>query len=266
MSEDNYNPHRPPWDTSKDGELPKELVDVFAESKKIAAKQVAELEQLESLSIEERLSRMDAIQIEASALANSRGSDLMTDEQRFIVGWQREATVAASQLLVFRNPNNQVEDRESKVEDCTRTLATALYKLGKINDALAIAIPFPELTSHIKSIAAARDKPDAELHSHFCQRPEALQDEKVIELDRRSETEEVFSELHGKLVKVWLCSVCGEANATPDAPERQQRYDAVMHSTIHSLAKGNTPNARGINNNVRELKQFEAGTVLAKES
>jgi hypothetical protein len=260
-----YNPHRPDWDKSKDGELPEELSDEFANSAKIAKAQEKEWDELQALTPEQRLDRLDAIQIEASNLANSQGASLMTPEQQFIVQWQRGATVAASQLLVFQNPNNKVEDREAKVEECKRTLATALYKLGNIPDALAIASPFPELVSHIQSIQAAKEKPDAELHSHFCSRPEALQDDKVIELDRHWNTEEVFSELHGKKVNVWECTVCGCKNASPEVPERQARYDASMMAAIHKLAKGDQPNAKGIVEGPK-LRQFEAATILAKES
>lgn len=262
MSDENpYDPTHPSWDKSQSGPLPEPLAESFADSAKLAAKQEDELQQLDSLLPDERLNRLDEMQAEAVSLANSRAADLMTDEQRFINTWTREATVAAGSLAVFQNQANQVEDREGKITDCRRRLATALYKLGRIPDALMLAAPFADLVEHIQFIQAAKELPDDEFLNHPCARPQGEQDGTVIELDRRWNSEDVISEIHGQLVHIYICQVCGLANAVPDIPERQARYDATMHATIHAAAKGDKPNVKGIAVTVR---QFEAGTILAK--
>lgn len=257
-----YDPTRPAWDASQPGALPEPLTDAFTRSAKAAAQQEDNLRQMESLSHDERLNRLDAMQSEAISLANSRGAGLMTDEQRFITTWTREATVAAGSLFVFQNPVNQVEDREAKIIDCKRRLAVAMYKLGKITEALMMAAPFADLVSHIQFIQDAKELPDDEFLNHPCPRPQGRQDGKAIELDRRWNSEEVISEIHGGLVKVWMCQVCGLANAVPDVPDRQVRYDASMHAAIHAAAKGDKPNVNGIAGTVR---QFEAGSLLASD-
>jgi hypothetical protein len=265
MTDENYDPTKPKWDSSQDGALPEELSDEFANSAKIAKAQEKEWEELEKLTPEQRLDRLDAIQTEATNLANSWGAGEMTPEQQFIVQQQHEATVAASQLLVFQNPNNKVDDRESKVRDCRRALATALYKLGKLDDALAIASPFPELVTYIQALQIAISKPDEDLQNHSCERLQSEQDGKPIELDRHSVIEEIFSLRHGKKVYVWQCGICFELNACAEKPERQVKYDSTMLATIHKLAKGDQPNAKGILISPK-LQQFEAATILAKES
>jgi hypothetical protein len=256
------NPKKPVWDAAQPGPLPEPLADAFADSAKLAAKQEDEQRLLESLTHEQRLARLDEMQAEAIGLANSRGAEFMTDEQRFINTWTREATVAAASLHVFQNKDNQVENRESKITDCRRRLAVALCKLGRVSDALMLAQSFFDLLEHIQKTQAAKELSDDEFLNHPCARPLGEQDGKAIELDRRWNSEEVISEIHGGLVKVWTCQVCGLANAVPDTPERQSRYDATMHATIHKAAKGDKPNAKGI---AATARQFEAATLLAKQ-
>jgi hypothetical protein len=261
-----YDPTRPAWDKSERGSLPEPLAELVAESANLAAKQEAEYDEMTALSPEERLNRLDAIQEEAISLANSQGQSMMTAEQQFIYTWQREMTVAKASLEVFENPDNQVEDREARIETCRRTLATALYKLGRIEEALDFAAPFADLTGHIEFIQAAKEYPDDDLQSHACARERSVVDGKAIELDRRWKSEEVISELHGKLVKVWICTQCGVANASPETPERQQRYDATMHAQIHTAAKsvdGKMTNARGV---ARTPPNLEAARLLEPQS
>lgn len=261
----NFDPKKPAWDTSKSGELPEELKEEFAKGSKLAKQQEKEFELFATLSPEERLDRLDAMQAEATQVANSRAAEFATPEQQFINTWQREATVASASLFVFQNPSNQVEERETKIVHCKRTLATALYKLGRIEEALMMATEFPDLTAHIRAVQSAIEKPDEDLQTHSCPREAATQDGKSIELDRHWSTEEVVSAKHGKLVYVWECTQCGTWNATAEKPERQQRNDATMLATIHSLAKGDSPLSKGIAESPK-LKQFEAGVVMVKDS
>lgn len=257
----NYNPKEPAWDTSEDGVLPSHLVAAFGNSRKLTSKQEALVSELESLSDDERLSRLDAMQEEAMKLADSRGQDLMTNEQQFVYTWQRELTVAKASLEVFSDLDNQVEEREEKIKDCRRRAAIALYKLGKSEEALAYAEPFPDLIEKIRFVQAAKEYDDEDFLTHSCEREQAEQDGKTISLDRRWNSEDVLSELHGGLVHVWVCNQCGMANAVPDTPERQARYDASMLAQIHAAAKGDRPNAKGI---AKTLPQMEAGILLAK--
>lgn len=254
-----FDPNKPTWDVSQPGPLPDELADAVDKSKRLATEQEAGFEALNALSDDERLNRLDEMQAEAVNLANSRGAEMMTDEQRFINTWTREATVAAASLHVFQTPSNQVEDREAKITDCVRRMAVAFYKLGKIPDALMMAAQFPDLVSTIERIQLAVYADDSDLQTHSCQRPQGEQDGKSIETDRRWDTEQIISVFHGCLVHVWECVVCHRLNATPDTPERQARYTASMHATIHAAAKGDRPNVKGIAGTVR---QFEAGTLL----
>lgn len=265
MSEekDDYDPQRPVWDKAKDGTLPERLSDPFTESAKIAAKQEDEWRQIESLTPERRLARLEAMEAEVFDLANSRAADLMTEEQRFINTWQKELTVAEASLRTFENPKAQVEDRAWEIFEYQRRAAIASYKLGRIEKALEYADSYPELVAHIHYIQTAKELPDDEFLSHPCPRQEANQDGTPIELDRRYNAEDVISEIHGTLVHLYTCTQCGLTNAVPSHPERQARYDAAMLATIHSLAKGDQPNAKGIIENPK-LKQFEASVLLAK--
>lgn len=254
-----YDPKRPLWDKSQDGPLPEPLADAFTISAKLAAKQEDELQQLESLSLEDRLNRLDEMQTEAISLANSRAADLMTFQQQFLVQWQREATVAAASLQVFTDPSNHVENREEKIEVCQRALATALYKLGRIDEACSVAelLSTPELLYHIREIQKAKEKDDSELQAHACQRSVATIEhrggEVEIEIDRRFNTEDVMSELHGQLVHCWRCTQCGEMNASPDTPTRQQRYTDEMRTQIHTATRQG-----------RIAAAFEAGILMLK--
>lgn len=241
---DDYDPNRPVWDKSQPGTLPEELTDAIAPSAKLATEQETMVEELQSLSPEKMLDRLDAIQSQANVMANSMGAALMTHEQDFIYGWQRQKTVAEESLKAFENPDYAVEEREYKIETCKRNLATALYKLGQIDAALSVAysIPDSELVGHIYNIQWALDAPDSDIKTHSCPRPVARLEHQgkdvQIELDRRWASEEVFSLRHGQLAHVWKCTQCGFANASPDIPERQQRYVESHTKTLMAVKDG----------------------------
>jgi hypothetical protein len=221
---------KPDWDKSKEGEAPA-LTDRDAHIKELKRH-----EMILAMSPEDRLNYLDSIHREAESLANSRGADMMTPEQVFLVQWQGHASVAAASLHMFQNRDNVVENREERVAEQRRNLAVALYKLGQIESALTIAAPFPELVEHIAWIRLAIVN-ENDLVSHDCPRRVVgtvnFQGREIEQLaDRRTMAEEVFSESHGALVKVWVCSECGEANATIESPERQQRH-GQFHAAIH---------------------------------
>jgi hypothetical protein len=218
------------WDESVDGPNP-----VLAD-REVHLKELTRQETLLAMSPEERLNYLDGIQAEAISLANSRGAEFMLPEQHFLARWQTNAKVAAASLHTFQDPERTVENREAQIKEQRYALATALYKLGQTENALMMAAPFPELVEHINWIQAAVDLDDELLTTHDCVRPKGetvTHNGKNIEtkLNRRSEAEEVFSERHGAVVHVWVCSVCGEANATVEIPERQAR-DASLHAAI----------------------------------
>lgn len=234
---------KPEWDQSKDG-LSRALSNTEEHQKELTRQ-----ETIMAMSPEERLNYLDSIQTEAASLANSRGAAYMTPEQHFLNSWQVNARVAAANLHVFRNPLNVVENREQQITDQRYTLATALYKLGRTADALMMAEPFPALVDHILWIQAAVDHDDS--LEHACPRPVVGTVSfagKPVEqkANRRTNAEDVFSERHGALVHVWECSICGEANATIETPERQMR-DAALHATIDKAFKAG-----------ERLTQFEA--------
>jgi len=237
-----FDPARPAWDTSKPGGLPKSLREAFEASKKIADAQQGLLEEVAALSPEQRIARLEEIQTEALLLANSPGQSLMTPEQHFIHSWQNELTVARAGLNDSTNLKYRVERRWRKIKKYTRRVATALYKLGRINEALECASPFPDLVEHITWIKNSLGVPDEDLHTHACPRPQGLIEGKQAETDRRWNEEDIFSEKHGKLAHVWVCQVCGEANATPETPERQRRYTEQSRAITHAaLMKNEAP-------------------------
>lgn len=229
-----YNPTRPAWDTSTPGE-PSTLADREDHKKEMTQQEV-----ILAMSPEERLNYFDSIQSEAVSLANSPGAAFMVPEQALIAGWTTTARVAAACLTTFRDPGRIVEYREERIREQERILATSLYRLGQIDSALSVAAPYPDLVAHIQWIAAAIDHEDD--LTHDCPRPTgtieiAGKGEVEVELDRRYDAEMVFSARHGRVVHVWVCSVCNEANATVEAPERQARQTRSLHKAIDRIFK-----------------------------
>jgi len=235
---------KPEWDESQDG--PNPVLADLADPDSIHRKELTRQEAILAMSPEERLSYLEGIQAEAVSLANSRGASLMTPEQHFLNAWQTNARVAAASLHVFRDPLRTVENREERVSEQRYALATALYKLGRTQDALMLAEPFPVLIDRINWIQAAVDHDDS--LEHNCPRQVVgtvmLAGHEVEQkANRRTEAEQVFSERHGALVHVWECSVCGDANATVETPERQAR-DASLHAQIDATFKAGKPLTR----------------------
>lgn len=234
-----YDPTRPFWDKGTPGE-PSTLADREDHRKALSQQEV-----IAAMSPEERLNYIDSIQSEATSLANSAGAAYMIDEQKLLASWLVNARVAAASLNTFRNPNNLVENREKRCLEQQEALAVALYKLGQIDEALSIATaaPFPDLVTHITWIKAAIDHEDD--LTHDCPRGTAPIEiggrETTAILDRRVEAELVFSARHAHLVHVWVCTVCGETNATIETPERQARQTPNLHRTINEAFQKREP-------------------------
>lgn len=228
MSEQPFNPSRPWWDKGTPG-TPSTLTDLDDHRKELSRQEV-----IAAMPPEDRLNYLDSIQVEATSLANSAGAKFMLPEQQFLASWQVNARVAAASLNSFRNPNNLVENRNDRIKEQQYALAVNLYRLGQIDSALAVAAPFPALVAHITWIAAAIQHEDD--LTHDCPRESASVEIAGKDVDgvadRRVEEEVVFSARHGYLVHVWVCSICGEANATAEIPERQQRYTPALHRAI----------------------------------
>ena len=260
-----FNPNKPEWDKSLPGALPEALADAIKPSAKLAVEQEALVDDLAMLTPEQRLDRLDAIHTEAASLANSHGASYMTHEQDFIYGWQRQRDVATASIVEFeKNPEQYAEE----LIILRGTLATALYKLGMLDDALAVARRIPDvgLVEKIEWIRDALDYPDADLQAHICPRPTAIVEHQgkdvTIELDRRWASEEVMSLKHGALAFVWICSVCGVANATPEIPERQQRYTESMRMQIHAAIHTD----EGRKESSRDLNAFDGGQPTGSQA
>lgn len=253
MSEDTFNPTKPAWDHRIDGEHPT-LIDREAHKKTLARH-----EELMAMPVEERLAVIDAKAEEARALADSPAQGEMTAEQEFLSQWGTHARAAAASLHVFNSTTNVVEERERKIVEQQRMFATALYKLGEIGAALAVAAAFPDLLEKIKWIRVAIDHDDD--LTHDCPRPLRTTEHKgkevEIELDRRYDAETVFSQRHGKLVHCWTCTECGEANATVETPERHLVFTSAQHTAIDKVFKH--PKFKE-----GQLAAIEAGATLAK--
>lgn len=165
---------------------------------------------------EEELTAVLARQ-EAVEMQNSMGRAEMNDEQRFLVGYVTQESVARQNLALLA-----VDDW--RVPEYHRMLAVALHKQGRNDEALTKITATDKATQtireRIKAVMAAIAKPDAELHAHECQR----RIEDGMTFDRRFAQEEVYSIAHGCLVTVHCCTECGELNATPEVPERQRGY------------------------------------------
>jgi hypothetical protein len=208
---------RPDWDESKPGSHPALTLEL-TDAEKAAVK---------------------AKEQEAVGLADSRASGMMTDEQKLIAGWMQSENVARSSLDTFSNPDVNVDERETRIAEQKQALAQALYKLGRLDEALVYADQ--TLSDRIIAVAEAIQVDD-QLDPHECPRPTSMVDhfgqQVEIELDRRWAEEQILSPRHGQVVWVWHCQVCGQLNATPETPERQQQAASSRVLVAASIAEG----------------------------
>lgn len=223
---------KPEWDESKEGRNPA-LADLGDHKKTLAAHALLTPDALAA-------AHSAAIHAEAASLMNSPAQALMVPEQKFLATWQQHEAVARASLEMFSNPDLQVDDREAKITQQRSALATALYKLGRLGEALHLLSETDPLYQRIYDVMEAITKPDT--LEHECPREVSTIDgprgEVEIELDRRVAEEEIFSPQHQKVVSIYRCSICGELNATPETPERQQRYAEMRQQIIALTAAG----------------------------
>lgn len=177
---------------------------------------------------------------EANSLANSPAQKYMTRDQQFLEEWERQEKVARGSLEMFCNPLVEVDDRNQKISEQKLALGKALYKLGRYPEVFALFPSDHPLVVRISEIIEGIHRPDS-LEGHQCEREtatvEANGEPIEIALDRRSEEEEIFSPVHGIVVKVWKCNRCGELNATPETPARQQRNQELLQQVSAALKK-----------------------------
>jgi hypothetical protein len=181
---------------------------------------------------------------EVKALGESMGRAFMSDAQKFIEAAMREVETHTGNIRMFLS-----QKRKGMADMQVEPLARAFSKLGRFSEALELlqknnrALPGrKKLIAEIKEIQQAIERPDED-DDCYCDRQTATVEgvngkEVQIALNRRFIWGEVWSEKHKEVVSIWICSICGDANAHNNTPTRQQAVfegRATVAATITSV-------------------------------
>jgi hypothetical protein len=183
---------------------------------------------------------------EVKALGESMGRVMMSDRQKFIEVAMREVENCIGNINLFRG-----QKRKGMADMQIEPLARAYAKLGRFAQALNLltkngrCLPGrKKLVAEIKEIQQAIERPDED-EDCTCDRSLAVIDGPgnkpvQIALNRRYVWGEVWSEKHKEVVSIWICSMCGDANAHNKTPSRQlavYQARASVAATITSVHK-----------------------------
>jgi len=191
-------PEKPEWDKSIEGAHPKLAAEVTEEE--IAA------------------SRLERARFQASeqytALADSRlrGPDtiFLNEAIKNEIAHSENLKLCGDMTIPW-----SAEYRQIRMADHLYGLCQALWQQGKVTEALEVAVDDAQ-RAFVLRIQEAVEKPD----DADCGDEREVVD--GLTLCRRFDTGiKVLSALHGKVVNIWECSICGDWNALPRPPDRQ---------------------------------------------
>lgn len=188
--------------------------------------------------------------------ANTLGKNLMGADLLFRDTWLKqvensEADLAQCEELRINGQYGKREYRD-RVFRCTVELARALTKLSRFDEAIKLLQKDGKakrgmalVVREIRLYQQAVEVPDDD----FCDCPRPTSSLSITEkhsasiaYNRRTSTDEIYSEKHGKVVQIWVCRVCHTANAHGDVPERQATLSDLRaqaeQAAISAMAKG----------------------------